>query len=189
MPDTTCPCAGAAQKILYMACDLWRSRGVLDDMRVVLTAPEDTIFGVPVGGDVLQRAIDDCGIELRTRTVVPSVDAGSTTIESDGATEEISCDFLHPTPPHIAPDWVVDCGLSAEGARVRWTWIPVGCAIASTRTSGHSGTSQSPRAPVPVVRCGSRHQVFDSRKERRPTFLFDRWGLPWIYWHRILRGK
>ncbi|MGX0671859.1 hypothetical protein ACUXKL_001846 [Kocuria marina] len=49
MPDTTCPCAGAAQKILYMACDLWRSRGALDDMRVVLTAPEDTIFGVPVG--------------------------------------------------------------------------------------------------------------------------------------------
>ena len=32
-------------------------------------------------------------------------------------------------------------------------------------------------------------KVFDSRKERRPTFLFDRWGLPWIYWHRILRGK
>jgi len=241
MPDTTCPCAGAAQKILYMACDLWRSRGVLDDMRVVLTVPEDTIFGVPVVDDELQRAIDDYGIELRTRTRVRSVDSGTTaiTIESDGATEEISYDFLHLTPPHIAPDWVVDCGLSAEGARgfvdvdpetlhhrqYENVWALGDIAATPGSSSGGALRKQTPvvaqnilsalRGQPATARYSgytvspftvSRRtlvlaeftadgtpkpssKVFDPRKERRSTFLFDRWGLPWIYWHRILRGK
>jgi len=32
-------------------------------------------------------------------------------------------------------------------------------------------------------------RLFELRKERALTFLLDRWLLPQIYWHRILRGK
>ncbi|WP_328586915.1 NAD(P)/FAD-dependent oxidoreductase [Tersicoccus phoenicis] len=118
MPDATCPCAGAAQKVLYMACDLWRSRGVLDDIRVVLTVPTDTVFGVPGVDEELMRKVAEYGIELRTNTTVRALDreTNTATLEADGRTEDLPYDLLHLTPPHAAPAWVKQSGLSSEQA-------------------------------------------------------------------------
>lgn len=39
MPSGPIKCAGAPQKIAYLAADYWRRQGVLDDIRVVLVLP------------------------------------------------------------------------------------------------------------------------------------------------------
>ena len=46
MPSGPIKCAGAPQKIAYLAADYWRQQGVLDDIRVVLVLPTPGMFGV-----------------------------------------------------------------------------------------------------------------------------------------------
>ncbi|WP_188668752.1 NAD(P)/FAD-dependent oxidoreductase [Tersicoccus solisilvae] len=241
MPDDTCPCAGAAQKILYLACDLWRSRGVLGDIRVVLTVPTPTVFGVPVVDDELMRTIAEYGIELRTNTTVRRLDreTSTATLATDGATSALTYDLLHLTPPHAAPAWVEHSGLSSVNAggfvdvdpgtlqhrRHPNVWALGDIAATPGSSSGGGLRKQTPvvaknlrsvlagkpptqratgytvspftvsrrtmvfaefgpdGAPMPSTR------LIELRKERRSTFLLDRHALPWIYWHRILRGK
>ena len=47
MPAGSIKCAGAPQKIAYLAADYWRQQGVLDDIRVVLVLPTPGMLGVP----------------------------------------------------------------------------------------------------------------------------------------------
>ncbi|MEH0108896.1 FAD/NAD(P)-binding oxidoreductase [Tersicoccus sp. MR15.9] len=241
MPDDTCPCAGAAQKILYMACDLWRSRGVLGDIHVVLTVPTPTVFGVPVVDEELTRIIAEYGIELRTTTTVRRLDreTSTATLDTDGETCELAYDLLHLTPPHAAPAWVEHSGLSSVAAggfvdvdpatlqhrRHANVWALGDIAATPGSSSGGGLRKQTPvvvknlravlagKAPtsrytgytVSPFTVSRRSMVFaefgpdgtpmpttkliELRRERRSTFLLDRWALPWIYWHRILRGK
>ena len=45
MPSGPIKCAGAPQKIAYLAADYWREQGVLDAIRVVLVLPTPGMFG------------------------------------------------------------------------------------------------------------------------------------------------
>ncbi len=55
MPSGPIKCAGAPQKIAYLACDYWRQQGVLDNIDVHLVVPTPRIFGVPVFADALDK--------------------------------------------------------------------------------------------------------------------------------------
>ncbi|MBD2763215.1 NAD(P)/FAD-dependent oxidoreductase [Kocuria sp. cx-455] len=241
MPDDSCPCAGASQKILYMACDLWRNRGVLEDIRVVAVVPTDTVFGVPGVDEELERKIDEYGIELRTRSRVRSLhgDTGTAVLDNDGVVEELDYDFLHLTPPHAAPRWVAASGLSSKTARgfvdvdpetLQHRRYPNVWAVGDIAATPGSSSGGALRKQTPVVAKNIRSELngkapraryngytvspftvsrrtlvfaefapdgtpmpstklFELRKERALTFLLDRWLLPQIYWHRILRGK
>ena len=57
MPAGPIKCAGAPQKIAYLAADYWRQQGVLDDIRVVLVLPTPGMFGVQVFADELERVV------------------------------------------------------------------------------------------------------------------------------------
>ena len=45
MPSGPIKCAGAPQKIAYLAADYWRKQGVLEDIRVVMVLPTPGMFG------------------------------------------------------------------------------------------------------------------------------------------------
>ena len=108
VPDGPTACAGAAQKPMYLACDYWRSKGVLDDIRVVLLVPGRTVFGIPMIDEELDRKIAEYGIELRTQTELLAVDGAARTITvgARDAAEHIEYDVLHVVPPQSAPDWL-----------------------------------------------------------------------------------
>ncbi len=53
MPSGPIKCAGAPQKIAYLAADHWRSEGVLDDIDIHLVLPTPGMFGVKVFSDEL----------------------------------------------------------------------------------------------------------------------------------------
>ncbi|NKX52232.1 NAD(P)/FAD-dependent oxidoreductase, partial [Arthrobacter deserti] len=61
-PPGPAKCAGAAQKIAYMACDFWRGQGVLEDIRVLLVVPTPTVFGVEGVDAALERKVAEYGI-------------------------------------------------------------------------------------------------------------------------------
>lgn len=111
MPSGPIKCAGAPQKIAYLACDHWRRRGVLDDIDVHLVVPTPRIFGIPAIAASLEAVIADYGIHLHTGSEVRSIDAASRKVvvastSADGADTTLPYDMLHVVPHQSAPDWI-----------------------------------------------------------------------------------
>jgi sulfide:quinone oxidoreductase len=110
MPAGPIKCAGAPQKIAYLAADYWREQGVLKDIRVVLVLPTPGMFGVKVFSDELERVASRYGIEVRKNSELVEVDPdGRHAIVVDHDTdskESIGYDMLHVVPPQSAPDWL-----------------------------------------------------------------------------------
>lgn len=106
--------AGVSQKPMYLACDWWRSRGVLDDIRVVFVSPEPAAFGIPAIADELQRALDDDGIETHFGTAVTEVrpDSREIVLNTGGDLSVIGYDLLHAAPPQSPPAFIAASGLS-----------------------------------------------------------------------------
>jgi sulfide:quinone oxidoreductase len=110
MPAGPIKCAGAPQKIAYLAADWWRSRGVLDRTRVILVLPTAAMFSQPDWAKVLAGIAAGYGIEVRKESQLVEVDGDSNrAVISDskaGTKETIEYDILHATPPQSAPDWI-----------------------------------------------------------------------------------
>lgn len=116
-PPGEAKCAGAAQKIAYMACDYWRERGVLQNIDVHLVVASPTVFGMPEVDGELNRKIAEYGITLHTGTTLQSVDAPNQAITLLGPQGEhrLAYEFLHVVPPQSAPDWLKSTSLPATG--------------------------------------------------------------------------
>lgn len=116
-PPGPAKCAGAAQKIAYMACDYWREQGVLQDIAVALVVPTPTAFGMPDVDAELERKMAEYGMTLLTSTTLAAVDADDRTVALAGPAgeREVPYDLLHVVPPQSAPDWLKNTDLPASG--------------------------------------------------------------------------
>lgn len=115
-PAGPATCAGASQKPMYLACDYWRSQGVLDDIRVIMVVPDATVFGIPMIDGELERKIAEYGIELRLNSELLEVDGDRQEVVIGGAenvTERLAYDVLNVVPPQSAPDWLKATDLPA----------------------------------------------------------------------------
>jgi sulfide:quinone oxidoreductase len=116
-PAGPAKCAGASQKPMYLACDYWRAKGVLRDIRVVMVVPDPTVFGIPEIDRELERKIAEYGIELRVETELRAVDGENRTVEigptDGGPGERLQYDVLNVVPPQSAPDWLKSTSLPA----------------------------------------------------------------------------
>lgn len=110
MPSGPIKCAGAPQKIAYLAADYWRQQGVLDAIRIVLVLPTPAMFGVPIFSAELDKAVKRYGIEVRLSSEVTVIDSTTQTVTiADNAhdtSDEVDYDLLHVVPPQSAPDWI-----------------------------------------------------------------------------------
>ncbi|MGE2729588.1 FAD-dependent oxidoreductase [Mycolicibacterium vaccae] len=117
MPSGPIKCAGAPQKIAYLAADYWRSQGVLGNIDVHLVVPTPRLFGIPAIADSLDTIAADYGITVHTASEVTSVDAAAhkvgVTSGAEGGTESmLAYDVLHLAPRQSAPDWIKASPLS-----------------------------------------------------------------------------
>jgi sulfide:quinone oxidoreductase len=110
MPPGPIKCAGAPQKIAYLACDYWREQGVLSNIRPILVLPTPGMFGVKVWSDVLVDVAKRYGIEVRFNSVITQMSPADQTVvirnNETGEEETVHYDFAHMTPPQSAPDWL-----------------------------------------------------------------------------------
>ena len=111
MPFGPMKCAGAPQKIAYLAADHWRKQGVLKDIDIHLVVPTPRIFGIPAIADNLDEVIKGYGIHLHTLSEVTAIDAESRKVTvgavGEGGTDTtLSYDMLHAVPRQSAPDWI-----------------------------------------------------------------------------------
>jgi sulfide:quinone oxidoreductase len=110
MPAGPIKCAGAPQKIAYLAANYWRQQGVLDAIRVILVLPTPGMFAVKVFADELERVVAHYGIEVRKNSEVTTVNPDTRTVtisdNSPNTTREVGYDLLHVVPRQSAPDWI-----------------------------------------------------------------------------------
>ncbi|MHA7171633.1 NAD(P)/FAD-dependent oxidoreductase [Arthrobacter monumenti] len=244
-PAGAASCAGAAQKPMYLACDYWRRKGVLQDIRVVMVVPTPTIFGMPLIDQELNRKIAEYGVELHCNSELAEVDAGGRAVvvqnRVTGAREKISYDILHAVPPQSAPDWLkstdlspsadVDGFVDVDPETLRHNRYPNVWSLgdaAGTRNSKSGAAlrkqtlvvakniravlnSRRPSAkydsysacPFTVSRSSVVFSEFDDEyrpkptvpkwnamaRERRSTWVLERYILPQVYWKLILKGR
>jgi sulfide:quinone oxidoreductase len=123
-PATPIKCAGAPQKIMYLADDILRKAGVRDRSRVIYAAAGPAIFGVQKYARALAKVVARRNIETQFRHNLIAVDAKSKQAVfkhlDSGEERTIPYDLLHVTPPQSAPDVVKKSTLAnADG------WVDV----------------------------------------------------------------
>ena len=244
MPAGPIKCAGAPQKIAYLAADYWRQQGVLKDIRVVLVLPTPGMFGVPVFAEELERVVKGYGIEVHKSSEAVEIDAvGRQVVIADNASgtkESIGYDFMHVVPPQSAPDWLKATPLadpenpagyvSVDKYTMRHTRYPNVYALGDAGSTPNSKTGAAIRKQAPVVvenltatmsgkeptakydgyaSCplttarnkmllaefdytmepAPTFPLIDATKSRRDMWYLKRYGLPFMYWHLMLKGR
>jgi sulfide:quinone oxidoreductase len=116
MPAGPIKCAGAPQKIAYLAADYWREQGVLDDIDIHLVLPTPGMFGVKEFSDILAGVAKRYGITVHLGSEVTDVrpDAREATVTNLGekTTTTLPYSFMHLVPPQSAPDWIKKSALA-----------------------------------------------------------------------------
>lgn len=124
-PPPPIKCAGAPQKILYLAEEYFRKANVRDKTRVSYFCATPTIFSVKKYADALMRqCVEPRGIEAHFNWQLKSVDTDNRQAlfenSENGEEQRVDYDLLHVVPPMSAPDVIKNSALAnAEG------WVDV----------------------------------------------------------------
>jgi len=244
MPSGPIKCAGAPQKIAYLAADYWKQQGVLKDIKVVLVLPTPGMFGVPEFSNVLDQVVARYGIDVRFESEVTEIKSGSKELVihdiANDTTSSLGYDMVHVVPPQSAPDWIKASPLSIPGDAKGWVDIdkntlqhvrhPEIFALGDAGSSPNSKTGAAIRkqapavvqnvidflagngitrhydgyASCPIVTSRNRmllaefdytmrpHKtvpLIDTQKERYDMWLLKKYGLPFMYWNVLMKGR
>lgn len=165
MPAGPIKCAGAPQKIAYLAADYWREQGTLQDTRVVLVLPTPSIFGVKVFADELDKVVARYGIEVHTNSELVEIDGpGRIAVirnNEDQSTTSLDFDMAHVVPPQSAPDWIKGGPLAdphnpggyvgVDKYTMQHTRFPNIFALGDAGSTPNSKTGAAIRKQAPVV--------------------------------------
>lgn len=127
-PSTPIKCGGAPQKIMYLACDYFRKKGIDKQTKVYFPMPGSVIFGVKIIADTLLKVVDRYGIDFKPFHNPIRIDAAAKiayfkptnaqdnhcfVTSDDQQTPVLAADvvampfdFLHLAPPQTAPAFV-----------------------------------------------------------------------------------
>jgi len=116
-PNTPIKCAGAPQKIMYLAEDYFRKVGKREKANVIYTAATPAIFGVKKYAEALLKVVKKRDIEIKLRHNLIEVrpdkkEAVFTLLDKPDETLTLEYEMLHVTPPMSPPDVIKKCPLS-----------------------------------------------------------------------------
>ncbi len=134
-PPMPIKCAGAPQKIAYLAADYLKKKGKLKESNLEFLCAKPVIFGVPHFQGPLNKICDEYGIKRSFQHNLISVDGDSKEAvfkqsDKDGNTKEVTkkFDFIHVTPPQTSPDFVKNSPLADSGG-----WVDVDHKVGTLR--------------------------------------------------------
>jgi sulfide:quinone oxidoreductase len=165
MPGGPIKCAGAPQKIAYLAADYWREQGVLHKMDLHLVLPTPAMFGVKEFSDILEGVARRYGIHVHLQSEAVSVNPDKrevTIVDRANNTEtSLGYDVMHMVPPQSAPDWVKKSVLAdpanpagyveIDKHTMQHTRFPEVFALGDAGSSPNSKTGAAIRKQAPVV--------------------------------------
>jgi len=245
-PNTQIKCAGAPQKIMYLADDAFRKQGVRGKSQILYCMATPSIFGVPAYVPPLMEVVQRKDIQLKAQHNLKEIKGDSKEavfdVTTDGGVEEVTIkyDMIHVTPPMSAPDFIKNSKLAGtEGASKGWVDVdkyslqhkvyPNVFSLGDASSLPTSKTAAAIRSEAPVLvqnllsvmasqsldkqydgyACcplitGYGKVIlaeFDYDKKPMPSFPLDptqerysmwllkKFGLPFLYWNRMLKGK
>jgi sulfide:quinone oxidoreductase len=126
-PPAPIKCAGAPQKIAYLAADYLRRHQLANRSEVKFYSAAGALFSVPEFVPPLNQVAQNynIGVLLNHNLIAVDGDKREATFrftDSDGETRDVTetFDLLHVTPPQCAPDFVKDSPLANAGG-----WVDV----------------------------------------------------------------
>jgi len=121
-PQTPIKCAGAPQKIMYLADDVFqRDPAVAGRTTVTYCTATPGLFAIPTFAAPLKQVVARRGIQTRFQHTLTEIRSASQEAvfavqEGESSREEvIRFDMIHVTPPMAAPDVVATSPLAVEG--------------------------------------------------------------------------
>lgn len=165
MPKGPIKCAGAPQKIAYLACDYWQKKGVLKNIDVHLVLPTPKMFGIKEFSDSLEKVVQRYGITVHFSSDMTQIDGATktatiTNIDSNES-QTLSFDIAHVVPPQSAPDWIKSTPLAdqdnpgkyvkVDKHTLRHTDFANVFALGDCTTTPNSKTGAAVRKQAPVL--------------------------------------
>lgn len=244
-PSTPIKCGGAPHKIMYLACDYWRKKGILDRCNVQYISGATVIFGVKEYAETLTEVVERNNIHLNLFSNTLEINGDNKTVyyeqkDENGVmqSKSLKFDMCHAVPPQSAPDFIKNSPLAdvknplgyveIDKYTMQHTRFPNIFACGDCTNAPCSKTGAAIRKQVPVVvenllaflsnklliakydgysACPIPTEYgklmlaeFDYSNTPKMTFPFNqakpRWSmwimkkylLPWLYWHKILKG-
>lgn len=165
MPSGPIKCAGAPQKIAYLASDYWRREGVLRDIDVHIVLPTPRMFGIPEIADGLDAVVADYGITVHVNAEITAVDSPAqkvvvSSVAEGGSDLILPYDMLHAVPRQSAPDWIKASPVSTGDANgyvevhkhtMQHVRYPNIFALGDAGSTPNSKTGAAIRKQAPVV--------------------------------------
>lgn len=118
-PVTPIKCGGAPHKIMYLACDYWRKKGILDQCEVHYVSGVGTIFAVKEYADTLTKVVAHNNIITHFNSNTVEIDGDNKTVfyetqdaEGQVTRHALAFDFCHAVPPQSAPDFIKKSALT-----------------------------------------------------------------------------
>jgi sulfide:quinone oxidoreductase len=112
-PPMPIKCAGAPQKIMYLAADRFRKKGILDKMNIEFCNAGPAMFGIPFFAKALNKVVTGYGIKTNFNHNLVAIDGPAKTAtfeatDSEGNKQRVTkaFDMIHVTPPQSAPDFI-----------------------------------------------------------------------------------
>lgn len=111
-PATPVKCGGAPQKIMYLAADFLRKKGLLNDVSLEFVSGGSMLFGVKKYAQTLQKMVSQYGISLHFKQDLVEIDGekklATFRVMNGWGDVQITkkFDMIHVTPPQSAPDFI-----------------------------------------------------------------------------------
>lgn len=164
-PPMPIKCAGAPQKIMYLAADRFRKQGTSQQVNVHFFNAGPGMFGIPFFAKALNKVVADYGITTHfgANLVAINGEAKEATFEVSDADGNSSMqietfDMIHVTPPQSAPDFIKQSPIANEAG-----WVDVNhftlqhnsftniFSLGDAAATPNAKTSAAVRKQVPVV--------------------------------------
>ena len=164
-PAMPIKCAGAPQKIMYLAADHWRRRGLAQAANIEFCLAAETLFGVPFFVPALQKTVSEYGVKPCYRHTLKAIDGARRTAvftvrNEDGKSTEVKkhFDFIHVTPPQSSCDFIKQSSLSnsagwveVDPTTLQHTRYPNVFSLGDAAGTSNAKTAAAVRLQAPVV--------------------------------------
>lgn len=117
-PTSPIKCGGAPHKIMYLAVDYWRKKGILHKCQVHYLSGGSVIFGIKEYATTLTKVVTNGGIIPHYSVNVIKIDAANKTVfyeekDKEGivTVKQMLFDFCHAVPPQSAPNFIKESSL------------------------------------------------------------------------------
>ena len=125
-PSTPIKCAGAPQKIMWLAEEAFRRQGVRSKCNVIYASATAGMFGIPRYKEVLDQLAEERNIDGRFNRNLIEIrgDKREAVFEDLNGGKEmvIRYDMIHVTPPQSAPDFIKNSPLANDSP---FGWVDV----------------------------------------------------------------